>query len=60
VPNKLASIVIKEAVKRSSLEPEQVEEVILGNAIMRTDEANVARMAALKGLGHPGGAPGPG
>ncbi|MDO9535129.1 MAG: thiolase family protein [Bacillota bacterium] len=47
-PYKLASTVIKEAVKRSNLKPAQVEEVILGNAIMRTDEANVARVAALK------------
>jgi acetyl-CoA C-acetyltransferase len=48
MPHRLAAITIKEAVKRSSLEPEQVQEVILGNAIMRTDEANVARVAALK------------
>lgn len=48
MPNELASIAIKEAVKRSSLEPKQVNEVILGNCIMRTDEANIARMAAIK------------
>jgi acetyl-CoA C-acetyltransferase len=48
LPYKLASAVIKEAVKKSGLKPAQVEEVILGNAIMRTDEANVARVAALK------------
>ncbi|MGI5876517.1 MAG: thiolase family protein [Dethiobacteria bacterium] len=43
----LASAVIKEAVKRSKLKPEQVDEVILGNCIMRNDEANIARMAAI-------------
>lgn len=47
-PHQLAATVIKEALTRSRLEPAQVSEVILGSAIMRTDEANVARMAALK------------
>lgn len=47
-PHQLASVVIKEAITRSHLESAQVGEVILGSAIMRTDEANVARMAALK------------
>jgi len=48
LPNELAAVVIKEAVKRSKLEPEQIDEVILGNCIMRYDEANIARMAAIK------------
>jgi acetyl-CoA C-acetyltransferase len=48
LPNELAAAAIKEAVKRSSLDPAQVDEVILGNCIMRSDEANIARMAALK------------
>ncbi len=48
LPNELAAAVIKEAVKRSSLEPAQIDEVILGNCIMRSDEANIARVAALK------------
>lgn len=46
--NELATIVIKEVVKRAGIEPSMVEEVILGNCIMRSDEANIARMAALK------------
>ena len=29
------------------MKPEQVDEVILGNCIMRNDEANIARMAAI-------------
>ena len=48
LPNELAAAVIKEVVKRSKLEPEQIDEVILGNCIMRYDEANIARMAAIK------------
>lgn len=48
MPNELAAIVIKEVVKRSSLESTQINEVILGNCIMRTDEANIARVAAIK------------
>lgn len=48
LPNELAATVIREAVNRSGLEPAQVDEVILGNCIMRSDEANIARMAALK------------
>lgn len=48
LPNELAATVIKEVVQRSSLKPEQIDEVILGNCIMRSDEANIARMAAIK------------
>ncbi len=48
LPNELAAAVIKEAVQRSNLQAEQVDEVILGNCIMRYDEANIARMAAIK------------
>ncbi|MBS4021913.1 MAG: thiolase family protein [Dethiobacter sp.] len=48
MPNELAAAAIKEAVKRSSLQPTQIDEVILGNCIMRSDEANIARVAALK------------
>lgn len=48
LPNELAAAVIKEVVKRSELKPEQIDEVILGNCIMRYDEANIARMAAIK------------
>lgn len=46
--NELAATVIREVVKRSGVEPSMVDEVILGNCIMRSDEANIARMAALK------------
>lgn len=46
--NQLASVVLQEVVKRAGINPELVEEVILGNAIQRTDEPNTARVAALR------------
>ncbi|WJQ83267.1 acetyl-CoA C-acetyltransferase [Brevibacillus brevis] len=49
---KLAEIVIRGVMDRSGLEASQINEVILGNCIQRTDEPNIARVAALDaGLG---------
>lgn len=44
----LATIVIKEAMKRAGITPEQVDEVILGEVRQQTDESNVARVAAIR------------
>ncbi|MFB4164342.1 hypothetical protein ACE1TI_11020 [Alteribacillus sp. JSM 102045] len=44
----LASIVIKEALKRGGVSPEQVDEVILGEVCQTTESSNVARVAALR------------
>ena len=43
----LATIAIKEAIKRSRIEGKDVEEVILGHVISSTDAPNLARSAAL-------------
>ncbi|AWX55137.1 acetyl-CoA C-acetyltransferase [Brevibacillus brevis] len=49
---KLAETVICGVMARSGLEASQIDEVILGNCIQRTDEPNIARVAALDaGLG---------
>lgn len=44
---KLGAVVIKEAVKRAGIEPEQVEEVFMGNAIQAGNRPNPARQAAI-------------
>ena len=44
-PVELAVPVLQEAVKRGGVEPHEVDEVILGHCIQRTDEANTARTA---------------
>ncbi|MGG3563649.1 thiolase family protein [Neobacillus rhizosphaerae] len=44
----LASIVIKEAMKRAGITPDQVDEVILGEVRQSTESSNVARVAALR------------
>lgn len=44
----LGALVIKEAVKRAGLTPEQVGEVILGEVRQSTESSNVARVAALR------------
>ena len=44
----LVAIVIKEAVKRAGINPEQVEEVVMGNVIQAGLGQNVARQATLK------------
>jgi len=50
--HQLAVFPMEEALKRSKISKEMVEEVILGHCIQRTDEPNTARTAALK-LGIP-------
>lgn len=44
----LGAIVIKEAVKRAGIKPENVEEVVMGNVIQAGLGQNVARQATLK------------
>lgn len=44
----LGSIVIKEAIKRAGLTPDQVEEVIMGNVLSAAQGQNPARQAAMK------------
>jgi acetyl-CoA C-acetyltransferase len=47
-PDDLAALVVREAVERAGLDPESIEEVILGNANGAGEEnRNVARMATL-------------
>lgn len=49
---KLAETVIKGVISKANLDPSQVNEIILGNCIQRSDEPNIARVAALDaGLG---------
>jgi acetyl-CoA C-acetyltransferase len=47
-PEELARIVILAAVERAGVEPEAVDEVILGQTKQSADAANLARVAALK------------
>ena len=44
----LASLVLDEAVKRASLQPDQVDEVIMGQSYQNGEYVNIARMALLK------------
>lgn len=44
----LASIAMKEAIKRAGISPEQVEDVIFGEVRQTTEASNVARVAALR------------
>jgi acetyl-CoA C-acetyltransferase len=44
----LGAIVVKEAVKRAGIEPDQVEEVIMGNVVSAGLGQNPARQAALR------------
>ena len=46
--NELAIHPVKETLKRAGIDPGQLDDVIFGNCFMRTDEANVARVTALK------------
>ena len=48
-PVELAVPVLQEAVKRGGVEPHEVDEVILGHCIQRTDEANTARTVCISG-----------
>ncbi len=54
--HQLATYPMEEALKRSNVSKEIVEEVILGHCIQRTDEPNTARTAALK-MGIPANVP---
>ena len=47
LPTQLAVPVLNEVVNRSKLEKHEVDEVILGHCIQRTDEPNTARTSAL-------------
>ncbi|MFQ6091345.1 MAG: acetyl-CoA C-acetyltransferase [bacterium] len=49
LPQDLGGVVIKEAVKRSGIEPEQVDEVFMGNVVQAGLGQSPARQAALKG-----------
>ncbi|HPA71756.1 MAG TPA: acetyl-CoA C-acetyltransferase [Spirochaetota bacterium] len=44
----LAALVMQEALKRAGVEGKDLSDVIFGNCMMGSDEANVARTAALK------------
>ncbi len=44
----LGAIVVKEAISRTSLVPEQISEVILGEVRQTTESSNVGRVAALR------------
>ncbi|MEJ5362715.1 MAG: acetyl-CoA C-acetyltransferase [Spirochaetota bacterium] len=44
----LAALVMKEALRRANVEGSALSDVIFGNCLMGSDEANVARTAALK------------
>ncbi|PLT35565.1 thiolase family protein [Bacillus sp. V5-8f] len=44
----LASHVIKEAINRANVNPDQVDEVIMGEVRQSTESSNVARVAALR------------
>ncbi|MBI3969286.1 MAG: acetyl-CoA C-acetyltransferase [Chloroflexi bacterium] len=46
-PQALGEIVIREALKRANVRPEQVEEVIFGHVMVNGESPNVARLSAL-------------
>ncbi len=48
LPADLAKVVIKKAMDRSSVRGEEIDDVILGCVLQRSDEPNVGRVAALK------------
>lgn len=47
-PEDLATIVMKDAIKRAQVEQESIDEVIFGQTKQSADAANLARVAALK------------
>lgn len=53
----LASLVLNEAVKRAGIQPDRVDEVIMGQAYQNGEYVNIARMALLK-AGWPESIPG--
>lgn len=44
----IASVVVKEAIQRAGVAPDQIDEVILGEVRQTTESSNVARVAALR------------
>ena len=46
--SELGVIVAKEAMKRANVNPEDIQDVIFGHCMMRTDEINIARVIGLK------------
>ncbi|NGQ94422.1 acetyl-CoA C-acetyltransferase [Brevibacillus sp. SYP-B805] len=49
---KLAEVTIRGVIDKAGIDPGLIDEVILGNCIQRSDEANIARVAAIDaGLG---------
>jgi len=44
----LVTMTLEELIKRSGIDKEDVDEIIMGHCIQRTDEFNVARLSALK------------
>lgn len=44
----LAALVIEEAINRASIQPDQIDEVIMGEVRQTTESSNVARVAALR------------
>jgi acetyl-CoA C-acetyltransferase len=53
----LASLVLNEALRRAGIQPDQVDEVIMGQSYQNGEYVNIARMALLKG-GWPDTIPG--
>jgi len=53
----LASLVLNEAIKRINLNPDAVDEVIMGQSYQNGEYVNIARMALLK-AGWPESIPG--
>ena len=47
-PDDLATIVIQAAIERAGVEPDAIDEVIIGQAKQSADAANLARVAALR------------
>ena len=48
----LGAVVVREAVRRAGLEPEQVDEIIMGNVVSAGLGQNPARQAGLRGGLH--------
>lgn len=44
----LVAMTLEELIKRSGIKKEDVDEIIMGNCLQRSDEFNVARLSALK------------
>src|SRR5208337_2904540 len=46
-PGQLGSVVLKEVLRKASIEPSEVDEVIMGNVLSAGQGQNVARQAAI-------------